>query len=274
MNIYKHSDYKEILKSSLLHKKSSLGRGYTFEAFAQACHVQKTYISRVFNQHGDLSRDQLYRACQFLGFSANEKDYVFLTYDYQTTQISELKKKLLSEIDSIQNIQKLTESNISVETQNLNPEDLSRYYLDPYFSVIHMFLTIKKFSKEIHLIAQSIGISQDALLTYIEHLNRMKLIEYKKDQWIVLKDNLHLSKTSSLYKAYRSLMRLKSIEQMEHLTEEEFYSFSVVFSSDPEVRKKIKDEFLNFLKKTQNLVSQGKEQSVYQMNFDLFNWER
>lgn len=79
MSIYKHIDYKILLKNSLETKKSSLGRAFTYESMAKACRIQKTYLSRVLNRDGDLSRDQLYRACEFLGFSAAEKEFVFFS---------------------------------------------------------------------------------------------------------------------------------------------------------------------------------------------------
>lgn len=198
----------------------------------------------------------------------------FLVYDGQTTQIPELKKTFRNRIHEIQEKQKLTENNIEVRTNHSEQSELAKYYLDPHFQIIHMFLTIKKFAQEPALIAKELNMSEKSLSSYLEYLSRLKIIEYRQQQWIVKQDNLHLSKSSDLYKAYRSLMRIKALEQMDRAEEDDFYSFSVIFSTDPATQAKIKDEFLQFLKRTKALAALGKDESVYQINFDLLNWTR
>ncbi len=272
MNIYEYQNYKTFLKDSVVHGKNKTSHKLTYEALAQACHVQKTYLSKVLNKDGDLNSDQFYRCMTFLKLDENEKEFMQLVYDHQTSTVLEKKKWLGGKIENKQHQHMKTESNIKAEAQTTSLELLNTYYLDPYFSVIHMYLTIPKFQKNPESVASSLKITEKILNEYLDQLLEMRIIEKQGTEFKLIKDNLHLPENSPIYKAYRSLMRMKSIQQMETLAPEKSYSFSAIFSTDPVARKTIHKAFLAFLKETQKLVQKGKETEVYQMNFDLFDW--
>lgn len=272
MTIYEYQNYKNFLKDCVLQQKGKTAHKLTFESLANACFVQKTYLSKVLNKEGDLNSDQFYRSLVFLKLDENEKEFLQLIYEHQTSQIPEKKKALLVKIEAQQRRHLKTEANIKAEPQNTSVELLNAYYLDPYFSVIHMYLTIGKYQKNTDLIAGELKMSPKLLNRYLDRLLEMRVVEKQNSEFRLVKDNLHLSETSPIYRAYRSLMRIKSIQQMESLPSEKSYSFSALFSTDPAAKKSIHKAFLNFLKETQKIVQNGKETDVYQMNFDLFDW--
>lgn len=272
MTIYEYQNYKTFLKDCVLQQRGKTAHKLTFESLANACHVQKTYLSKVLNKEGHLNSDQLYRCLMFLKLDENEKEFLQLVYDHQTTEVLEKKKILSAKIEMKQRHHLKTEANIKAEPQTASPELLQSYYLDPYFSVIHMYLTIGKYQKEPQLIAAELKMPLKTLNGYLDKLLEMRVVEKQNSEFKVIKDNLHLPENSPIYTAYRSLMRIKSIQQMESLPPEKSYSFSALFSTDPAAKKTIHKAFLNFLKETQKIVQKGKETDVYQMNFDLFDW--
>lgn len=272
MTVYEYQNYKFFLKDCVLQQRGKTAHKLTFELLASACRVQKTYLSKVLNKDGDLNSDQFYRCLVFLKLDENEKEFLQLVYDHQTTEVPEKKKILATKIESKQRQYLKTEANIKAESQSTSTELLNTYYLDPYFSVIHMYLTIPKYQKDSALIATELKMSPKLLTEYLDKLLEMRVVEKQHSEFKIIKDNLHLSENSPIYKAYRSLMRIKSIQQMETLPPEKSYSFSALFSTEPAAKKTIHKAFLNFLKETQKIVQKGKETDVYQMNFDLFDW--
>ena len=84
--------------------------------------------------------------------------------------------------------------------------------------------------------------------------------------------NFHLPAESPLYRAYRLGVRVRAYERLQNSRTNDNYSFSVIFSSNEEVRAKIHKEFLKFLQRVEKWVKDGKAEEVYQMNFDLMNW--
>ncbi len=272
MNIFRYLNYKTILKAKIKELKEVRQGRFTFEALSRACRVQKTYLSKILNHDGNLNSDQLFRACEFLRFSEEEIDYIFLVYEYENTQVESRKKKIHQKIQFYKSKYEATESHIEVETQTVSStQDLTNYYADPNFILVHMFCTVERFAKNPSLIGEHLNLSQKRILEVIDDLCKIGVLRKMNGSVQVLKDNTHLSKLNVLYKVYRSQMRLKALEKLNE-NESSNYSFSVVFSSVPSVRVNIQERFMAFLKETQKAVQSNEEEEIYQMNFDLLSW--
>ena len=272
MNIFNILSYKEAIKKKITYLKANNIKRYTFEALARSCRVQKTYLSKVLNHQGNLSSDQLYRACEYLRFSEDEVDYLFFLFEYENTQIESRRKKIYEKILEYQKQNSATESHIDVKTElNKSANDLVRYYSNPYYILVHMFCTIEKYSEDTQLIGKQLKLSSKKVKEIISDLISLGMIEQVNGSMRVLQNNIHLSKDDLLYGIYRTQMRLSSIEMLNR-SEKNNYSFSVIFSSSPDVRRQLQENFMSFLKSTQKLVKTNAEEEVYQMNFDLINW--
>lgn len=271
MNIFNILSYKSAISKILLEKKK-LRPQMTFENMAKACGVQKAYLSRVLRHKGHLNSDQLYLAAKFLKLTNLETKYLLKLLQLETTVVEERKNLLQKQLDDIRQQSLSTEARTKVDVIPLNKEIFSEYYTDPNFSLIHMFLTIEEFAKDKYKICSHLNIERDKLDIYLDKLEEMKIIRLEVNKIQVLKDNLHLPESSYLIKAFRTLMRIKSLEKIDKVKEKEAYSFSVAFSSEPKVHDQIREKFLIFLEEVQTLVQKSNEKQVYQINFDLFKW--
>jgi hypothetical protein len=186
--------------------------------------------------------------------------------------LADRKKELLNEIRGIQQKFKTTEKHIKAETLSVTTSDMSEYYLNSFMQIIHIFLTVEKYARDIDLISKRLGLSHQRITEILKKLELLQIIQFRKDRYFSIKDNIHLPPESPLYSSYRTMMRLRALEQTQKLKAGETYNFSVIFSTTPEAKEKIHKNFLDFLTATQKLVSGSKEREVYQMNFDLFNW--
>ncbi|MGZ3772753.1 MAG: TIGR02147 family protein [Pseudobdellovibrionaceae bacterium] len=271
MTLYNYRSYKDCLFKILLEKKKSRPQ-YTFEALAKACGIQKTYLSRVLKHKGNLTEDQLYSACVYLKFSKMEIKYVLTLWRWENSSHPDRREYYIKKIEDLRSQSLKTENKIKVNTVSSAKESLAEYYSDPFFPLIHMFLTLERFQKNPEALKEYLAIPKSKIHLYLDRLNDMNLIEFKDKKWTVIQDTIHLPRTSHLIKTYRALMRLKALEKMDRSSEEDFYSFSVVFSSNAEVQKEIQNRFLSFLSDVQKIVKEEKESDVYQMNFDLLKW--
>lgn len=245
---------------------------YTYGRLAKYCRIQKTYLSRVINHDADLSEDQLYLTSQYLQLNHEETEYLQLLHGYERTNLDGRRQQILKDIELIQSKKMKTESHLSrseVVKPNLN---IDLYYTEPWLQIIHMCLTIPKYSKQPLLLGPLLRLSETEIQGHIAALKSLKLVTESKGKVIPTKDDIHMPTEHPLYATYRTMTRLKSIEQMARLPIDKRYSFSVVFSSNPQTRAKIHQEFLQFLKKVKSLVESNKESHVYQLNFDLFDW--
>lgn len=272
MSIYSYLSYKKAIKEELFKKKIRYP-DLTFEKMASHCRIQKTYLSKVLNREGDLNQDQLYMSCDYLKLKKPEQDFVFLLHAHNTSIHVSRKKEILSEIENIQKKQMKSEAHIETKANSINFVDYQKYYLDPYLQIIHMFLTISKFQNESALIAKSLTeLSKETIDEKIKQLEEMQLIVWNNNKWKAIESNLHLTSDAPIYKVYRKLLRMKSLEKLDSSNLQDNYSFSVIFSTNEKVRSEIQKRFLEFLKEIQKIVQSEKESDVYQLNFDLFAW--
>jgi uncharacterized protein (TIGR02147 family) len=270
--IYEMIDYRKIIKDALLEKKSSLGTSFTFQDMAKACRVQKTYLSKVLNDRGHLNGDQLYLACEYLGFNGTDRDFIFLIFEVTRTVVEERRLELQAQINEIRRKQIKTESHLAANILPTSTADMAEYYLDPYLQIIHMFLTVEKYAKNAPSIAEVLNLHIELFAEALRKLQRLGIVEMRNGRYPVLKESIHLPKDSSLYRPYRNLLRMKSAEWVDKRPSEKSYNFSVIFSTSPQIKQRIHVAFLDFLKLTQDMVGEGKADEVYQMNFDLFGW--
>jgi transcriptional regulator with XRE-family HTH domain len=269
--IFSETDYKEILKKQIIYKKK-LRPHYTFEAVAKACGVQKTYLSRILRHKGNLSLDQIYLACDFLKFKSLEIEYTVAVYLQQICTAEKRKSFYRNRAEEIRKKALNTESKLSVKAQNPASQMLSQYYADPYYSLIHMFLTLEEYRQNPQALASVLSIDQSRVSSYLDDLESMGIIQQQGRRWKVVKNNIHLPESSPFVKAHRSLLRVKAMEKIDRLDPKDFYSFTVVFSADGVVKRQAHELFLTYLEEVQDLVNNSAETEVYQMNFDLLKW--
>lgn len=279
---YTCESYKEVLKNAVLHGgPKDDGSRLTFQAMAEHCRVQKTYLSKVLNHDGHLSEDQLYLALDYLEFDDEAREFTLLLMAWEKSIVPARKASLERQIKSLRGMKLKTESNLSVETSHTQAADLTPYYLDPLMQIIHMYLTIRRFALNPDKIADSLRISLPALNRRLKNLESMGIIRLhfsserrgRIERVEVLRDNLHLPQDSVLHASYATRLRLKAMERMENAEHpDDAFRFSVIFSASPKTRERIHASFLDWLKGIQKIVQSDREEEVYQINFDLLNW--
>lgn len=271
MNLYECTTYKEALQV-LVEDRKSKRKSMTYEAMADYCGIQKTYLSKVLNKDGNLSPDQLYQASEFLKLTPFETQYLENLYLTNTTVVANRKIKYQQALEKARKEILKSENSIKTESESLHELAIEKYYLDPHYQLIHIFLTIESYSKNHQEIAKKLNLSKSKFENYINDLIDWKIIEFKNSAYKVLKNNLHLPKDSYLNSSFRNFARLASMNKMNALEQDDFYSFSAIISCDETTKQKIQKKFLEFLKNCQTEVGKSDSEDVYQFNFDLLKW--
>jgi hypothetical protein len=271
MSIFDFNDYKAAIKWSLTQLKKRDHRANS-RALAEACRVQKTYLSRVLNRDAHLNADQLHLANQYLGLNQKERKYVSLIHEADRSVLIDRKEALLREAKKIRTKASNTENYLSADALDENALHASRYYLDPTMQLIHLFLTIPKYAKNPRLIEEKLDIAREDLEERLAKLAGLKIINWDGKKCVVIKGLLHLSRDSEVYPVYRVLTRIKALEKIQKSTSKKDYSYSLLLSADEATRKIIHNRFLEFLKELEPVIKAAPETEVYQLNFDLLSW--
>lgn len=273
-SVYSNTKYKIVLRQLIEVKKERLGMEFSYKKMADACRIQKTYLSRALNPESKthLSTDQIYLACVFLGLNKDEIDYIILLSEHEKCMVPERKQELRRKMETLKTRNLKTENNLILKEVALGELETSEFYMDPLLQIIQLFLTISKYAKNPDRIAEDLNLHSEVINEKIKRLEGLKLIQIEDKKIVVKKSNLHLSNDSSFIHAYRVQMRLSALDQMKRIPKSEYYSFSALFSTTSEIKSEIHHRFMKFLKETQKLVEDAESKEVYQINFDLLPW--
>lgn len=273
MEFYSSTDYRKVIKY-LIERETSRGEKTNLSTLAEAMRVQRPYLSKVMNASADLNSDQVFLLCKFFELSEKESEYIEILLEYARSQLKEKKDVLKKRIQAIQGEYLDIKKHVVAKEVNLESSEFAEYYLNHYMQIVHVALNVKKF-QHIPSLAQALSIDIESMNEILKKLESLGLIQFKGGKFTTTPQGIHLPKDSSLLKPHQSMVRMQSLQQINSRSRDPGnYSFSVTFSGDEDIKKKIQEDFLKFLKTTQKTVSEGGTEEVYQINFDLFSWTK
>lgn len=273
MEFYSSTDYRKTIKY-LIDRENTRGEKTNMSTLAESMRVQRPYLSKVMNGSADLNSDQAYLLCRFFDLTDKESEFFELLLEFSRSQLKEKKDLLKKRIQAIQSTYLDIKKHVVAKEINLESSEFSEYYLNHYMQIVHVALNVKKF-QNIPKLAEALSINIDRLSEILKKLETLELVQFKGGKYITTPQSIHLPKDSSLLKPHQSMVRMQSLQQLNsRSTDLGNYSFSVTFSGDEDIKKKIQEDFLKFLKMTQKTVSEGGTEEVYQINFDLFSWTK
>ncbi len=269
---YQFVDYRKALVA-IVQRRRQTESTLTYARVAEAGKVQATYFSNVLKGRGDFSSDQLFLILSFLAAEESERDYCLLLLDWNRCEVPARKSSLKERVEAFR--QKFLATQRHLTATPVNPESTGdiEYYLDPMVQIVHVYLGLPAYAKDVKKIQSEIGLSAEHLQRTLRLLERLGYVQLDRHgHYKSVVKNRHLPQTSPVCLPHQTLMRLKSAEQMSRLPDSHRYHVSVTLSTAPEVLDEIRAEFLVFLKKAEAAVKGAPEEKVFQMNFDLFPW--
>jgi hypothetical protein len=140
--------------------------------------------------------------------------------------------------------------------------------------LVHLFLTIPTFQKDLGLIEKALGLSRERLIDVILQLERLGLASFDGKTHNALDFNFHLEPSSPVFGPYRTLQRLKSLDKIDKIQGEDFcYALTAAFAADQSTFESTKLQILQLVKNTQKSVVASPSESVFQLNIDFFRWD-
>jgi uncharacterized protein (TIGR02147 family) len=264
-------DYRNHIKLFIDDQKKR-GLNYGHQDFAKAIGVQKAYLSKVLSGNAQLNSDQVYLAEIEMKLDKDEIIFFRLIWEMDRTALHQRKEEILKEINHFKSKKNKTEGRIKVESVNTEQKQIDLYYTDPLNQIIHIALGLDRYKDNYWKLANDLSIKKEKLTDSLKTLEGLGLIEWG-EKIILLKNDIHLPRSSTLFWAWKSQLALLSLQKYRYLSEDKSYNFSVTFSCDQKTRQEIQDQFFIFLNKTKELVQKSKsKEGLHQMNFDLFDW--
>ena len=272
MNVYAHLKYQEALEEAIEQRRKLPGK-WTLRQMAESVGLQPSFLTNVMKRRFDFNADQLYAVAEYLGFGTNERRYLLLLLDYQRSANKTRKAEIKSEIDEIRRQNQKTEKHLQSKVVEQTTDALAEYYLDPFVQLVHVHLELPAFSAEPERLCTALGLSKPQLAKVLSVLIRLGYVRMEGKKYKVTDQYTHLPKEAPLCGPHQAMMRLKSIDQLQRLSDDQKYSFSLAFAATDETKEQIREAFFAFLKKAESIYAPAPSKKAFQMNFDLFAWE-
>lgn len=270
MNIFNLKDYRRIFKT-LVEERKKIDDGVNFQKLALAIGSPKSYVSKVLNGTAHFSSDQAFLASQFMGMSSLETRYINTLVLLSRTKIKSHRILLEAEIESFQ--KEALETKQHLKKQMIEEKsEIFEYYADPIYQIVHMGLLIEKYSREPARLAFELGVSTARISAAIQKLEQLGIVDVSGSKIEVNHQNVHLPRTSRIFKYWRDQSRLFSIHHLQNERDASAYNLAVTFTANEETRKKVRLKLLETIREVEKLVKEAPSEQIYQMNIDLFSW--
>ncbi len=263
-------DYRVILEARIKEIKS-YKPGFGLVRLCEKLGLHSSYVSAALKGQKSLSVDQLYILAEALGFQDKEIDHLLLLLNYERAQDSKLKNKFLKSIELTQSMSRKSESNLKAKVPEKEDLVLARYYSNPLYKIVHVFLGNEYYRTQINELKNRLSISDEVLEGLLLGLEEMSIIA-RTPEIKVLKKNYHLPKNFFLCKPHQSMMKTLSLQKQMSLPDQKKETVCVTFSASKEDYLRIHAEFLEFLKRAEGIVKQSPPEEIFQMIFDLHYW--
>lgn len=271
-NLYVFLSYRAALKKCVESQKDEPS-GLNFAALAKHMRIQKSYFSKVLHAKAHLNSDQLFLAAQALRFDEEAAHYLQLLLEFDRTALQVRRDLIRQKIDGIRAQKLELKAQISAPSIEAEQQKMRLYHLDPIHQLVHMALTIPKYSANTRLLETLFSLNRERVKQILGQLEQMNLIHQTNNHSATAAmQSMHFPRDSEGYKAWAQLLRTLGQARSQWVEKNQSYQFSVVFSGQAELQEEIRFHFVEFLKTIEIKVKTSKPAELYQMNFDLLRW--
>lgn len=273
MNLTQFSDYRTALNQLIQSRKASVGSRFTSTNLAKHCGMQKTNLSAILNLKGHLNADQLFLASEFFSLSEKESEYLSMLRSFQRAYVKSRVAFLKKRLDRLKKELNATAQYLDVSESSLSESQVFDYFLDPMAILVHVLLTIDKYAGNINSISAILSISEERLSKIINTLFQLKIIEVQKGTVVVLKDKLHLDRSSPAFIAHHNLVRSLAGDKVLRSPNSKKMGFTACFTAHDEILESMRRDLLTLLQRYQKLTDGSDScDRLCQINLDLIDW--
>lgn len=267
-SIFEFLDYRAYLES----KTGVTGtRKGIKTAIAQALRCQTTYVSQIIHGRANLSLEQAHNLNDFFSHSKEEAYFFLLLVQKERAGTKALENHFQEQIDEI--LKKRL-----ILTQRLGPKEVlseihqSTYYSSWLYPAVHIALTIPELRTRESL-AKHFGIPVRRVTEALDFLITTGLIVETESGYSVTQAQIRLGNDSKNIFKHHTNWRLQAAESLDREQITDLHYSGVVSLSTADVVK-IKNIFLDSIKKSQEIIRDSKEQELCAIVIDLFNLRR
>lgn len=266
MDIFTTKDYKELV-NKIIKSKPNNGRG-EFKKISEFLGVSSVLVSQIFKGTKDISIEQGHKLGSYFGFIDLEKRYFVALISYCRAGTFELKKFYEKELNELRDKSKLISNRVK-HRNILSEKDKAIFYSDWRYSSVRLACDMDSIRKEEDL-SELFNTDIDQIHIYLDFLINTGLVLVESGKLKLGPASTHISKESPFVKNHHRNWRLRSIESIDKMDNDEIM-YSAPMCTSKEVFKNLNSKILKLIDEFVKDASSAKGEDVYYLNIDLRN---
>jgi uncharacterized protein (TIGR02147 family) len=265
VSVFEYTDYKEFLRDYIarLPKK---GRG-EINRIANFLNVHPTLLSQILGGTRDFSTEQIHKLCGYMGLQPLESDFLILLLQCDRAGTVELKKYYKTKIEELKK-SSLSISNRLARHKTLSELERSVFYSSWTYLAVWLFTSVGK-GQTIEAISQHFSVTRAHASEILNFLKTSQLCIEEDGFFKMRSQHIHLGFGSPFLARHHANWRMKSLERIDNLADEEMM-FTSPFSISKKDFARIREEIVKLIKTTSSIIKDSPAENVACMNFDLF----
>lgn len=263
--ILNYDNFSHFLEIEL--EKNTHQRSGEKKKMAEFLGIHPTLLSQLLNGTRIFTEEQIFLLGEYFGLTELESDYIFLLYQISKTQNKKYKERLLQKRENYKN-RALNLSDRVKKDKTLTDEEKSIFYSSWQYSAIRTFSSLKN-GKTKNEIGQRFGMDLKKAGEILEFLIKTGLCKMENDRYHHLVNRTHLEKSSPQFKQHFLNWRIKAMQKIDRLEEEDL-TFTAPLSLSKKDFFTLREEMVELIKKVSNTVQETTPEEIYCWTFDFF----
>lgn len=265
MQIFEITDYKAILKQKMKSNKS-LGRG-GMSRLAEHLRVHPTLISQVMSGPKDFTEEQALIIAEYFGLSILETEYFLILVKIERAGTIQLKKYYRQAREKMRQ-ESLQLSKRLDSKRDLSDEEKAQFYSSWLYSAVHVMTSLEK-GVDFEFICDRMKLPPSKIRKILEFLIKINMVVEKDGKFSPGTTFTHVGRDSAFVVQHHTNWRVKAIEKIESLNEEELmYSLNVSLSRED--FKKLREELVQVIQNFLKVIKDSPAEDAAQFNLDFF----
>lgn len=263
--IFNHTNFHQFLIQEI-ENNTDLKRGEK-KAIAEHLNIHPTLLSQILSGSRVFTDEQVFLLGEYLGLTDLENDYIFLLHQIANTDNKRFKVRLNKKKDELK-IKSLNLSERLEKEKVLSEEERYTFYSSWQYSAIRMFSSLEG-GKTRDEIAERFDLEKKSVSEILNFLVKAGLCRLERDKYHLHISRTHIEKTSPFYKQHHTNWRIKSIQKMDNLSEENLF-FTAPLSVSQEDFEMLREEMLKLIQRVSSVVKDSRAEDIFCLNMDFF----
>jgi uncharacterized protein (TIGR02147 family) len=266
MSLFLFDNYRTFLKTYIA---SLPGKGHgELSRIAKALQVHQTLMSLILSGERDLSLEQAFDLCNYLGFSQIESDYFSLLVQLARAGTKRFEDSIRQKLEQVKNESKKLSKRVDFE-KVLTEHERAKAYSSWIFSAIRMFTSVGEQGQSLQDIQNRFHLTRQRAMELLNFLESAGLVRQVQGKYVMGEQRTFLEKGSPHFLKHHSNWRIKAIEQADQLSDSELMFTSPV-SLSAEDFTKLREQLAEFIKNFLETVKASPAEDIACLNLDFF----